>query len=436
MPGEQHMSSAAVHPVPSSKDRARPDTPAYWIFVPALIVAGYVVALSLKHTAAPVALKDSFRWMGVPAAFVFVAAAAGPACRVLKWKLAAAICAAIVLGLYCAIGAYLFVGSSWQSPIGLLYFWPLWLPAFVVAALAAISCGRRLGPGWAVGGAIIGIFCGLLAMNTAIAARQAKLNYPRPLDPAVLAPDVVTFAKCAQSFAAAHPGSGYPQSLAELGPQGSACLPESFVTQQSKGFAFTYQPGEKDAAGKVMAYSLRAVEISPKGKDTSSIFTNESGVVKYRFDGPHGKGSTVVYSPGQYACEQVVHSLWQAGGSGPWRFVSGQTTDTVTDRDEYMRRWLTEAVFSGKRSFTLGGYDFHYDFTPGDTEFLGFTMAARPHAYGVGGIRSYLFIDSYDGAGRRHRLHVYATPEDRVATPSDPSAERSEFQFAIDIDPQ
>jgi len=204
---------------------------------------------------------------------------------------------------------------------------------------------------------------------------------------------------------------------------------------ESKQFAITYQPGESDVAGN--AHSLKAVEISPQGKDTSSIFTNQSGIVTYRFDGPHGKGSTVLYFPGQDACEQVVHSLWEAAGSGPWMFVSGQSTDMVTDRDEYIRRALLEAVYTAKRSFTLRGYDFQYAFTTAEPTPLdrrqqahsssapdvpGFTMTARPHTYGVPGIRSYLFIDKYDVSEHRHKLNVYATPADRPASPRDPTA--------------
>jgi hypothetical protein len=442
------MTLASVSPAGSSKHRANPKTPAYWIFLPALLASGYLIVVSLSRLSSPLTPPNIFRWTLVLAVFVFLVSLVGPSCRALNRNLAASICAAIILGLYWASGAYI-VGMTWHPIVGLFYFWPLWLPVIFVAVSVAISCTRRLDSRWTAGGVVIGGFCGFLAINAAITAREAERNFPRPLDPAVLAADMVTFAKCAQTFASSHSDSGYPKSLAELGPHGSSCVPEALLAHQSKGFAITYQPGESDVAGKVIAYSLKGVEISPKAKDTSSIFTNESGIVTYRFDGPHGKGSTVLYFPGQYACEKVVHSLWEAAGSGPWMFVSGQSTDMVTDRDEYIRRSLLEAVYTAKRSFTLRGYDFRYAFTtaeptPSDRrqqarsstapDILGFTMTARPHIYGVPGIRSYLFIDKYDVSGHGHKLNVYATPEDRAATTRDPTAQPSEFQIRINTD--
>jgi hypothetical protein len=423
----------------------RTNSPAYWIFLPALIVSGYVVVLSLTQLSQLISRGDKFLWIVAPASVVFLAAVAGPFCRALNRNRAALVCAAITIGSYWAFFAYALLGMTWQSVVGILFFWPILLGILLIAVPTTISCAKRLDPGRTAGGVIIGGFCGFLAMSAVIGAKETDRNFPRPLDPTVLAPDMVKFAKCVQAFASSHPDIGYPQSLAELGPEGSSCLPEALLASQSKGFAISYQAGEKDAAGRVVGYSIKAREVSPKGKDTSSIDTDQSGIVIYRYDGPHGKGVPLTYSLCEYPCKEVVETLWEASGTGPWNFGTGPTMETITDRDEYIRRSLrgresyvpTEAksAFSGKRQFTFSGYEFQYAFTTAENGSVsGFTLSARPHPYGVRGVRSYLFVDSYEVSGQRHRLHVYATPEDRDATPDDPLAERAEFPFRINAE--
>ena len=404
----------------------RPNTPAYWIFVPALACSGFVLTLWLAPFHRSVPKDTSDRWIVAFTLITFLTALAGLVCRSVRQDRAASIFALVILALYWAVGACLFFGFTAQSIFGLLYIWPILLVILAIVVPATISSSKRLNPDWTSGATVTGVLSGAILIFAIQAAKEADRNFPRPLDPLVLAPDMVTVAKCAESFASSHPDSGYPQSIAQLGPQGTACLPEAVLKSPSKGFALAYQPGTKDAAGKITAYTATAREAKPNGPDVTTIFTNEFGLIRYRYDGPHGKGGTYVYFPAQYPLHELLRCL-QNATNGPTTYLTSQANETISDPYENVSRCLGPDMHPAKREFAHSGYDFNYTIqTAGAGTIIGYTIAARPDPYGATGIRSYYAVATLDKSKSRNALNIYATPEDRPATPEDPLAQARE----------
>jgi hypothetical protein len=370
--------------------------------------------------------NTSYRWIVAFTLITFLAALAGPICRAARQDRAASICAVITLASYWAVGAYLFVGYTAQSIFGLLYVWPMLLLILAIVIPVTISCSKRLTPGWTSGATVIGALGGAILILGILAVKEADRNFPRPLDPLVLAPDMVTVAKCAENFASSHPDFGYPQSIAQLGPQGTACLPEAVLNSPYKGFALAYQPGAKDAEGKITEYAATARETKPNGPDVTSIFTNEFGLIRYRYDGPHGKGGTYVYFPAQHPLQELLRCL-QNATNGPTTYLTSQANETISDPDENVSRCLGPDMHPAEHKFAHSGYDFHYTIQTGSAgTTIGFTIAARPDPYGASGIRSYYAVANFDKSKSRNTLNIYATPENRPATPNDPLAQARE----------
>src|SRR5260370_3463885 len=302
----------------------------------------------------------------------------------------------------------------------MLYVSIFFVPALGFAIAATISLVRRLRVEWAFSAVGVGFLCGVIGAATLLASKRSELSWERALDPVVLAPDVIAIDKCSQEFAASHSETGYPESLEQLGPQGTDCVPEALLKGPSKGFTISYEPGPKDADGKVAAYAVKARETSPKGQEVSSMFSDESGRIHYRFDGPHGKGTTIAYFPGQDTFSQLLDCLWDASLNSTFRFIDEHGDRVVTDRDLYVRYRLWEHPFTDKRKFSSGGHNFEYTFTSeNDGRLNGFTVDVRPQQYGISGIRSYLAVATIDLRTSRHSLHIHATPQDRSATMAD-----------------
>jgi len=151
------------------------------------------------------------------------------------------------------------------------------------------------------------------------------------------------------------------------------------------------------------------------------MFSDESGRIHYRFDGPHGMGSTIAYFPGKDAFDRVLDCLWDASINSAWELIDEHGDRVVTDRDQYVRHRLGERLFTDKRKFSSYGYNFEFGFTnENDGTINGFTVEVRRQQYGIAGIRSYLAVATIDRRTSRHSLHIHNTPQDRSATMADP----------------
>ncbi len=204
---------------------------------------------------------------------------------------------------------------------------------------------------------------------------------------------------------------------------------KSEPTWQYKGFTISYEPGPKDADGKVAAYAVKTRETSPKGQEVSSLFSDESGRIHYRFDGPHGMGSTIAYFPGKDAFDRVLDCLWDASINSARELIDEHGDRVVTDRDQYVRHRLGERLFTDKRKFSSYGYNFEFGFTnENDGTINGFTVEVRPQQYGIAGIRSYLAVATIDLRTSRHSFNIHATPQNRSATLADPMTQPGEIK--------
>jgi hypothetical protein len=415
-------------PATSSKatelqSKTRPNTPAYWIFLLGLVLPMYVFwdwdVIAYRYGRGPI--------MGL-VLFVFVPCVFGPFCRALGQNMAAAACAGIVAGWYWTVTFLLVFGNAGESflelLIRLLYMAELFLPVVFIALATTASISKRLGPSWGLGTVGVGFLCGAIWAGAVLAAKEAARSLPIRLDPLVLRSDMITINKCSQEFARSNPEKGYPESLGQLGPQGTRCLPEALLGGQAKGFTITYEPGAKDANGKIDNYKVIARETTLSGKDTGGIFTDESGVIQLRFVGPHGDELTSGVPSAPASLGGVLYCVRQIAG-GPIR-VNG----LLLSGEDEMRTCRQGAALTGKRKFSERGYDFEYHFAADKNGAIsGFTVEARPQPYGVAGVRSYLAVETGDwtvSGFMLKTLNVYATPEDRPATIKDPLATASE----------
>jgi hypothetical protein len=404
-----------------SQRKLRPNTVAYWIFLPGLLASTYVLWEMLSQPwrrSVEIALTLLF----------FFPSLVGVICRALGQRVASFVCGMAVVGLYWTATFFLLFLYTRESVVGLIWVANLFLPAVFVALATTASLNKRLGPSWGLGAVGIGLLCGAIGAGAVVASKEAAWNYPKPLDPTILRLNMITIDKCSQEFARSNPEKGFPESLQQLGHQGSGCIPEALLGDRAKGFTISYDPGPKDAKGKISSYKVTGRESSPQGKESSSIFTDESGLIHIRFDGPHGKGATSESSSDSMSLQDVVSCV--SGNSRHSEFRHPNSNITHSDRDQairdcvllnpYLNRSLT-----GNRKFSIGGYDFEYGLVPGENGMIsGFTVRGSPRPYGVAGVRSYLAVGTIDESS--DTLCVYATPEDRPATIKDPLAKASE----------
>jgi hypothetical protein len=261
-----------------------------------------------------------------------------------------------------------------------------------------------------------------------MAPKPKEVQIPA-LDPNLLGPDILMMDKCSHQFAASRERPGYPQSLDQLGPAGIGCLPEELIQGAEKGFTISYEPGTKDEDGKILSYTINVRETSPKGKYSTSMFSDESGLIRYRIDGPLGQGATNLYASPAGMFGEVLGCLWDGATNKSWGFFDGQEQSSVTDRDEMVRRYLQGNYFSpsGNHEFRSSTYKIAYKFTVlDDGTTSGFYLKVRPLEYGVAGIRSYLAVETVEGSGTHSRLKIFATAEDRPATMNDSLASGDE----------
>jgi hypothetical protein len=151
------------------------------------------------------------------------------------------------------------------------------------------------------------------------------------------------------------------------------------------------------------------------------VLSDESGIISYRFDGPHGYGSTNLYQSPEYALHKVLFCVSDGAVGSSWRFVDGQQETLVTDKNEYVRRCLgPDAVRRENDSkFSVGEFEFVYNFVIQNGVVSGYRVVARPQTYGITGLRSYLAVGTISAP---RTLRVFATPQDRPATADDPLA--------------
>lgn len=408
---------------PALRTSASPG-PAYWIFVPALLLSGFVLWAS-----APGELHVFFRLLALSA---LLPAMFGIVLRATREMTGASICAVIVLAWYWLPAILLLLVSGTRGRAGglalIAYYFIIIIPIGIFALVATISFAGRVGTGWAASAVIAAFIPCAILTGAAERAQSLKYTHPRAADPMSVASDVLAIHRCNQDFSTTHPDKKYAESLQQLGPQGTQCLSANLAGGVGNGFTLRYEPGARSTSGAIETYSVSAWETAPKATNWTTIYSDESGLIWYRLEAPAGpvKAQLEQLYPGSdfaavLRCVEErdpTHVLLYHGGNEPLK---------ITNRDDYIRNCIySAAVFSSTDTFSLDGYQYRYRFS--DYEF---EVSARPAPYGVNRLRSFLAIGRFGENGKLATLNVYATPQNRAATEEDPLAMAEEVGLPL-----
>jgi len=406
--------------------------PPAWIQVPGLVAA--IGSLFLNFLQPNPVYAPKFEMAGMALAALCLG---GIVASLFLWK-AARVLAVAVLALYwVGVGAACFF-ILLSPAFVLVYYGVFIIPAFLIVGLCTAYARRGLKRAWWLGSVVGGFGCAFvvaIVLSAPSLKRTADQTRPwtRPTEPIVLGDDMLQLVKCSRQFATLHPGLGYPESLSQMGPDGTGCLPEALVTGNYKGFTIVYHAGMRNAHGRIDNFTVNAEQAAPHGQDFSTMSTDESGLIVYKYEGPHGKGIPLPYSPAEGAIGRLVDCLLS---------TSNQNWSNVPQSEQYFRKCLGDSyVFTSGRSGEVGAYAFAYGFEHNDSGAIeGFTGEIRPRIYGIGGIRSYLIMGNFNGprsgsgpARGTPSFKVYVTPEDRPATSSDPLAQDCEISWVACI---
>lgn len=228
---------------------------------------------------------------------------------------------------------------------------------------------------------------------------------------------------CAIGYALAHPDSGYPPSLAAMGPAGQKCLDKRLATGRPKGLLVEYEPAPPNA-GRIPSFIVRAqaTRKKPASGEFRTAIGDTSGLVGEQMSTDSAtridmRGEMIdrvaqlrtcallvrAEHPDRPVASSIKEMAARLGhiGRGDLRgyFCNSGTLKHSARLEERDSLWMWEGY--------TGSYTAVRD---GSGRLSDFEIVARPLAYGESGVRSY-FVRS-DGP-----MHV--TLADRAATPSD-----------------
>ena len=395
--------------------------PAYWIFLPAILLSGFAL---WKSQAEP---QGFFVLLALSA---LLPSLLGLSLRAMHEFTGASICAVIVIAWYwLPVLLLMFVMNMGGRAGGLaliVYLWMFILPTAGFALAATLSFARSVGVRWASSAVIAALIPSVFLVGAAEKRQRSKYTAPRAADPMTLGADLLALHKCNQDFSISHPVKGYADSLDQLGPVGTQCLAADLVRGTSKDFTIRYAPGPRSIDGKLDRYTVSAWETAPKATDWTTIYSDESGLIWYRFEGPTGptRGWLESFYPGSDFAT-VLRCIEEPDPTHV-RVYQGNELLKITDRNDYIRNCVTRASFGSTNTFSLDGYQYWYSFSTSKIE-----ISARPVSYGVNGLRSFLAVENLGADGRMSTLSVYATPQNRAATTVDPLAMADEVGLPL-----
>jgi hypothetical protein len=398
------------------------DGPAYWIFAPSLLISGFGL-----WTSAHGGLQTFISLLALSA---LLPALCGIVLRAMRQMTGASICAVIVLAWYWLPALLLALVVAMRGRAGglalVVYYSMFIIPVGIFALVATFSFARTVGAGWAASAVITAFIPCVIVAGAAEKAQRLKYTSPRPADPMSLASELLAIHRCNQDFSRAHPATGYAESLVQLGPEGTQCLAGNFSSGVNNGFTLRYEPGARGTDGVMKKYSVRAWETAPKSREWTTIYSDESGLIWYRLEAPTGPTRArpePLYPGSDFA--SVLRCVEERDPSHV-RIHRGDELVKVANRDEYIRNCIYGSSFTSADTFSLNGYEYRYRFSGHE-----FEVSARPATYGVNGLRSFLAIGRFEENGKMAALSVYATPQNRAATPEDPLAMAEEVGLPL-----
>lgn len=165
------------------------------------------------------------------------------------------------------------------------------------------SAGRLTGKGMALAGLILG-YCGVALVPFILII--AAIAIPKLLRSRLTANQgsavgsLRTLNTAATTYAETY-NMGYPHGIAVLGPArgggnpsaaAAELIDEALASGTKSGYVFTYTPGEKDSAGRINTYTIRADPVVPGNTGVNHYFTDQSGVIRQESNRPAGAEST------------------------------------------------------------------------------------------------------------------------------------------------
>lgn len=388
------------------------------MFVPGLALAGLVVVVQYYGVKqrTPIFSDQILVLLTIPSLAGFISA-------LFRSRITSAIAFVSVALFWGALVE--FAGISVQGFA--LFAWAL-LPLavlFAVAIYTTVFLGVRVGPLWPLLAVIVGMLGGLGTLETKMHRweREKRARTTTAADPYSIGPDIVTIDKCAHLFRLLHPELGYPESLPQLGPEGSGCLPEALLQSKQKGFVMSYLPHVNGNDGKVSGYTLKAEQISLPGDEFSIVSSDESGLIRRRIHGDSKGAALYGYVPVVDHLEYLMHCYKESD-------VHREMAADEVLRACWGNSRLGTTYMIRPGIFKSPCLEIRYRFDlGGSTVTRAFIATARPTSYGnFCGIRSYL-IEANDS-----KVRMYATAEDRLAKTSDPLAKACEWSLYADCD--
>lgn len=179
---------------------------------------------------------------------------------------------------------------------GFLFFVPLcFIVAIVLGHIALYeikkSAGRLKGHGMAITGLVLGygwvlffpvfLIIAAIAIPNLLRARIAANEATAVGTLRVYNTAMVTYASQCENI-------GYPGSLKDLGPGAGDCQGANVIDAQlamptaiRNGYQFYYSPGQPDANGRVVSYTINADPVTESTTGVRHFFVDESGVIRY-----------------------------------------------------------------------------------------------------------------------------------------------------------
>jgi len=127
--------------------------------------------------------------------------------------------------------------------------------------------------------------------------------------------------RCAEAWRKTHPQSGYPPSLAQMGPQGDGCLDASALDGSPFNYRLRYLAGPPDVSGAVRVYSICAQPTDFPATRAVTYIGDEEGIFPPMEPSPGDRptGCGQAWGPGGYhiTARQVKYCLIEYAAANP-----------------------------------------------------------------------------------------------------------------------
>jgi len=247
---------------------------------------------------------------------------------------------------------------------------------------------------------------------------------------------VRAYGKCAFSYAKSHPESGFPESAAQMGPSGSACLTKEQAAGNPEGYSFHYAAEKSEEATRYDRFTA-ATQLNMQHHYDAALM-DERGIYVLGHSAVEQKSMVSADqiswdSPGMYkqpwnvtawmlprieVCSNLLRKESPSSEYPPALAAILTVKETPNDPDclKLFGSRPDPLLQAAANSNRVEDHGYILDYEPtrdASGKIVHFGVSLRPKTFGEDGVRSYFMDDS--GA-------IHATSEDRPATSADPEA--------------